>query len=189
MFKRLREMKLLGYARYGKSAESLEEQINILMDYGIEISDIFQERRSGLDGTRPVLSECLKELQDGDKLVVTRLNQLANSFNHLSQIKNNLEEKNAHLLVIKQGIDTAINNKIDIFVLMTAFCEFDMEVRVERQLEGILRAKQNGVKFGRKPVGQNTVSQIQEMYNNGESVGQISVKLALGRSTIYRLIK
>ena len=74
-------------------------------------------------------------------------------------------------------------------VLMTAFCEFDMEVRVEWQLEGILRAKQNGVKFGRKPVGQNTVSQIQEMYNNGESVGQISVKLALGRSTIYRLIK
>ena len=100
-----------------------------------------------------------------------------------------MEEKNAHLLVIKQGIDTAINSKIDIFVLMTAFCEFDMEVRVERQLEGILRAKQNGVKFGRKPVGQNTVSQIQEMYNNGESVGQISVKLAIGRSTIYRLIK
>ena len=40
---RLREMRLLGYARFGKSGESLEQQINILMDYGLEFSNIFQE--------------------------------------------------------------------------------------------------------------------------------------------------
>ncbi len=187
--KRLREMRLLGYARFGKSGENLEQQINILMDYGLEFSNIFQERRSSLDGTRPILSECLKMLQPGDKLVVTRLSQLVNSFMHLSQIKNYLEEQDAHLSAIKQGVDTANNSKIDIFALMTAFCEFDMEVRVERQLEGIFRAKQNGIKFGRKPVDKKIVSQVQDMYKNGESVGQISVKLALGRSTIYRLIK
>ena len=182
-------MQLIGYARNGRSGETLDKQVNDLMDYGIEINSIYKERRSELDGERPMLGECINSLNNNDIIVVTRLNQLANSFNHLNHIKNLLIKKEAHLKVIHQEIDTLSTKNINLFNLIGVFYEFEMDLRVERQLEGIQKAKINGVKFGRKPINIIIKKQIYDLYKDGFSVGQISVKLAVGRSTIYRLLK
>ena len=56
-------MKLIGYAREGRSSETLEQQVHCLMDYGLNIENIFKERRSSIDGNRPALSECIKSLE------------------------------------------------------------------------------------------------------------------------------
>ena len=104
-------MKLIGYAREGRSSETLEQQIHCLMDYGLNIEHIFKERRSSVDGNRPVLSECIKSLEVNDKLIVTRLNQIAKSVRHLEDIKNFLEVKNVDLVAIKQDLNTT--NKKD----------------------------------------------------------------------------
>ena len=95
-------MNLIGYAREGRSNETLEQQIHCLMDYGLKIENIFKERRSSIDGTRPVLSECIKSLEVNDKLVITRLNQIARSIRHLEDIKNFLEVKNVDLIAINR---------------------------------------------------------------------------------------
>jgi len=182
-------MNLIGYVREAKSRETLDYQIHSLMDHGLSIENIFKERRSSLDSERPALSECLNSLDKDDILIVTKLNQIASSVIHLSQIKNTLEEKEAHFRVLNQGIDTYNQITLDAFSMITLFSEFEMDLRVERQLEGIQKARKNGVKFGRKPINLEIKEKIQQLYNEGQSVGQISIKLAIGRSTIYRLLK
>lgn len=181
-------MKLIGYAREGRSSETLEQQVHCLMDYGLNIENIFKERRSSIDGNRPALSECIKSLEANDKLVITRLNQLARSIRHLEDIKNFLEVKNVDLIAIKQDLNTS-NKKMDFYNMVSLISEFEMDLRLERQLIGIQKAKNNGVKFGRKPIDDKVVKKIKQLFTEGMSIAQISLTLALGKSTIYRLIK
>ena len=181
-------MNYFGYARKGYSRETIDSQINSLMDYGLKIDEIYKERRSSLDGERPVLSECINSLNTNDYLVVTSLNQIAKSINHLVQIKNALEERNASLIVLKQGLNTTFKN-LDFYSVVTLFSEFEMDLRLERQLIGIKKAKDNGVKFGRKPIDTKIAIYVRKLFNEGLSVGQISLKLAIGKSTVYRLLK
>ena len=182
-------MEIYGYARDAKSGQSLDIQIQKLMDSGINIRKIFKDRRSGLDGERPELAECLQKMSKGDILVVTKIDRLARNILHLNQIKNTLESKNCDLIILDQGIDTSLDSKFGFFNLISVFNEFDMDIRVERQIEGIIKAKNNGVKFGRKPVETNIVRKILNLVEEGESVGQLSLKFGIGRSTIYRLLQ
>ena len=92
-------------------------------------------------------------------------------------------------IVINQGIDTSKKQHLDLFSMITVFSEFEMNLRLERQLEGIQKAKESGVKFGRKPIDYKVIQNVKKLFLDGMSVGQISIKLALGRSTIYRLLK
>ena len=181
-------MKLIGYVREGRSSETLEQQVYCLMDYGLNIENIFKERRSSIDGNRPALSECIKSLEANDKLVITRLNQLARSIRHLEDIKNFLEVKNVDLIAIKQDLNTS-NKKMDFYNMVSLISEFEMDLRLERQLIGIQKAKNNGVKFGRKPIDDKVVKKIKQLFTEGMSIAQISLTLALGKSTIYRLLK
>ena len=179
-------MKLIGYAREGRSSETLEQQVHCLMDYGLNIENIFKERRSSIDGNRPALSECIKSLESNDKLVITRLDQLARSIRHLEDIKNFLEVKNVDLIAIKQDLNTS-DKKMDFYNMVSLISEFEMDLRLERQLIGIQKAKNNGVKFGRKPIDDKVVKKIKQLFTEGMSIAQISLTLALGKSTIYRL--
>jgi DNA invertase Pin-like site-specific DNA recombinase len=182
-------MNLVGYAREGKSRETLDAQITSLMDHGLKLDNIFKERRSYLDGERPALSECINSLEPRDTLVVTSLNQIAKSITHLTQLKSSLEEIEVGFIVINQGIDTSKKQNLDLFSIITVFSEFEMDLRLERQLEGIQKAKNSGVRFGRKPIDNKVIQNVKKLFLDGMSVGQISIKLALGRSTIYRLLK
>ena len=181
-------MNIVGYARKGHSRESIESQIDSLLDYGLKIDSIFKERRSGLDGERPVLSDCINSLNSRDKLVVTRLSHIAKSISHLVQIKNTLEEKDVSLIIISQGLISS-SKDLDFYSMITLFSEFEMDLRLERQLIGVQKAKENGVKFGRKPIDNTVIQNVKKLFLEGLSVGQISLKLALGKSTIYRLLK
>ena len=181
-------MKFIGYVREGRSSETLEQQIHCLMDYGLNIENIFKERRSSIDGNRPALSECIKSLEANDKLVITRLNQLARSIRHLEDIKNFLEVKNVDLIAIKQDLNTS-NKKMDFYNMVSLISEFEMDLRLERQLIGIQKAKNKGIKFGRKPIDDKVVKKIKQLFTEGMSIAQISLTLALGKSTIYRLLK
>jgi DNA invertase Pin-like site-specific DNA recombinase len=181
-------MNFVGYARKSHSRETIESQIDTLLDYGLKIDSIFKERRSSLDEDRPVLSDCINSLNSSDKLVVTRLSQIANSISHLVQIKNTLEQKDVSLIIISQGLNSSSKN-LDFYSMITLFSEFEMDLRLERQLIGVQKAKENGVKFGRKPIDNKVIQTVKRLFLEGTSVGQISLKLALGKSTVYRLLK
>ena len=182
-------MNFVGYARKGHSRESIESQIDSLLDYGLKIDSIFKERRSGLDGERPVLSDCINSLNSRDKLVVTRLSHIAKSISHLVQIKNTLEEKDVSLIIISQGLISS-SKDLDFYSMITLFSEFEMDLRLERQLIGVQKAKENGVKFGRKRKYDDfQVAEVMKKKSEGEGLGTIAKSLGMTRSMVQRIVR
>ena len=86
-----------------------------------------------------------------DTLVVTRLDRLARSTLHLCQIAAELESERVDLRVLDQNIDTSDATGRLLFNMLGAIAQFETELRAERQMDGILKAKARGVKFGRSP--------------------------------------
>lgn len=143
-------MALVGYARVSSVGQSLEVQLEKLERYGCE--EVFAEKRSGLDVERPKLAECLRYIRKGDTLVISRIDRLARSAEHLLSLANQLETKGVTLKVLDQSIDTGDAAGRAFLGMLAVFAQFESDIRKERQMDGIAKAKQNGVKFGRKPV-------------------------------------
>ena len=139
-------MALVGYARVSSVGQSLEVQLDKL-----RLCDkIYQEKKSGAAGRRPRLEACLEYLREGDTLAVTRLDRLARSTLHLCQIAAELERKQVGLRVLDQSIDTDNATGRLLFNMLGAIAQFETEIRAERQMDGIQKAKERGVRFGRK---------------------------------------
>ena len=142
-------MAIVGYARVSSIGQSLDVQLDKLKADGCD--EIFKEKRSGVTADRPELKECRKYVRKGDLLVITKLDRLARSTFHLTQIAEELREKGAELIVLDQNIDTSTSVGKLLFNVLASIAEFETEIRKERQFDGIQKAKEKGVQFGRKP--------------------------------------
>ena len=98
-------MTLVGYARVSSVGQSLEVQHDKLNAAGCE--EIFSEKRSGLEADRPRLTECLRYVRKGDILVISRIDRLARSAEHLLSLIRQLEDKGVALKVLDQNLDTS----------------------------------------------------------------------------------
>ena len=157
LFRSRYKMALVGYARVSSVGQSLDVQLDKLRD----CDKIFQEKKSGTSDKRPKLQACLEYAREGDAVVVTRLDRLARSTLHLCQIADQLESKKVHLQVIDQNINTSDATGRLLFNMLSAIAQFETELRAERQADGIQKAKERGVTFGRKK--KLTTQQIGEM--------------------------
>ena len=181
-------MSKVGYARVSSTGQSLEVQLQKLNDCKCE--RIYKEKRSGRTAERPEFKACMNYLREGDTLVITKLDRLARSVAHLSQIAKEFEKEGINLIVLDQSIDTSTSTGRLLFNMLSAIAEFENDLRSERQIEGIVKAKQNGVKFGRPTkVTDEMKRQIIEKRSTGISIGIISKEFNLGEATIYRVLK
>ncbi len=139
-------MARVGYARVSSVGQSLQVQLDKLKP----CDKIFQEKKSASSGTRPSLQACLEYVREGDTLVVTRLDRLARSTLHLCQIAAALDRKQVNLQVLDQNIDTGDATGRLLFNMLGAIAQFETELRAERQMDGVQKAKERGVHFGRK---------------------------------------
>jgi DNA invertase Pin-like site-specific DNA recombinase len=180
-------MATVGYARVSSVGQSLDVQIDKLTDYGCE--EIFQEKRSGVTADRPALQECRKYIRKGDVLVITKLDRLARSTFHLTQIAEELREKGAELIVLDQNIDTSTPTGKLLFNVLASIAEFETEIRRERQIDGIAKAKENGVQFGRRPkLTSEQVQAMREKRENGVLIKQLMQEYSLSKASVYRLL-
>lgn len=144
-------MALIGYARGCSLGQSLDIQREKLAF----CDRLFEETVSGAAAFRPQLKACLDYVREGDALVATRPDRLARSTLHLCQIAEILAHKGVHLHVLDQNINTSDATGRLLFNMLGAIGQFETEIRAERQMEGILKAKKRGVKFGKpKPFRQ-----------------------------------
>lgn len=126
-------------------------------------------------------------LRDGDTLIITRLDRLARSVVHLSQVAEHFKNENINLVVTDQSIDTSTGRLM--FNMLATIAEFETDLRAERQLEGINKAKENGVKFGRP--SKRTVEIDLEIYiknQKGKGASKLAKTYGFGVSTIHRII-
>ena len=181
-------MSIIGYARVSSIGQSLTVQNDKLIAYGCE--KIYQEKVSGTTANRTKLKSCLNYLREGDKLVITKLDRLARSTFHLTQIAEDLRTRGIELIVIDQNIDTSTPTGKLLFNMLGSIAEFETEIRKERQLEGIAKAKEKGIKFGAKPkLSEQQVSQLKQDRESGILIKDLMAKYNLSKDSIYRMLR
>jgi DNA invertase Pin-like site-specific DNA recombinase len=150
---------------------------------------IFQEKKSGRTDNRPQLKLCLDYVRDGDVFIITKLDRLARSTRDLLNIVNTLESKGVTLQVLDQKIDTSTALGRMTLTILGVIAEFENDIRLERQADGIKNAISKGVKFGRKAT--LSPDQVQEMIalrKSGVMIKDLMEKFSLSKASVYRLM-
>ena len=180
-------MPRVGYARVSSTGQSLDVQLEKLSQ--AKCDRIYQEKRSGRTADRPEFQSCMNYLREGDTLVITRLDRLARSVVHLAQLTRRFQSEHIDLLVLDQSIDTSTSTGRLMFNMLASIAEFENDLRTERQAEGIAKAKENGVRFGRPSKLTDTRKQdIHSRRMAGATIGHLAKEFRLGEATIYRAL-
>jgi DNA invertase Pin-like site-specific DNA recombinase len=178
-------MALIGYARVSSVGQTLDVQLDKLK----QCDKIFQEKKSGAAGKQSQLTACLEYLREGDTLLVTRLDRLARSTLHLCQIAAELERKQVALQVLDQNINTSDATGRLLFNMLAAIAQFETEIRAERQMDGIQKAKEQGVKFGKsKKLNPQQVAELQSRRRGGVLIKTLMKEYGLSKVTVYRYL-
>lgn len=178
-------MATIGYARVSSSGQSLEVQLSKLA----HCDKIFEEKRSGSNMKREALARCMEYVREGDTLVITRLDRLARSINDLCHLAAELDRKKVALHIIDQQIDTSTASGRLMFNMLGVIAQFENELRAERQADGIKKAKEKGIKFGRhESLTQEQVLDMIRGRSEGNSIKHLMNRFGVGRSTIYRYL-
>lgn len=141
---------IVGYARVSTEDQNLDLQVQALEAQGC--ARIYQDHGvSGSCHTRPGLSQALENLSTGDTLVVWRLDRLGRSLSHLTQLLEELGQRQVGFHSITEHMDTASAGGRLIFHMMAALAEFERALISERTRAGMAAAKAVGKTLGRRP--------------------------------------
>ena len=176
----------VSYIRVSSSSQSLDVQREAVEKYGA--NKIFEEKVSGTSTQgRAKLKECLDFVREGDELVITRIDRLARSVLDLQLIVKELNDKGVNLTATEQPISTKDATSKCFLDMLGVFAELETNLRKERQLEGIAKAKEKGVyKGGKKKID---VARIKELKSEGLRVTAIAKEMGIHRDSVYRLLK
>lgn len=179
-------MALIGYARVSTTDQDTALQVQALKTAGCTV--IRQEKRSGTSTTgRRELASILEFIRSGDVLVVTRIDRLARSIGDLQAIIRELAAKGAKLKATEQPIDTSTAAGKAFLDMLGVFAEFETNLRRERQMEGIAKAKAKGVYKGRRPSIDSAA--VRKLRSEGVGPAEIARKLGIGRASVYRALE
>jgi len=181
---------LIGYARVSSKSQNIGPQVETLMRAGVTEEHLYQENASGTKRAGRTELEALlsRGIRRGDKLVITRLDRLARSMRDLQNIAHTLKEKEVHLVVTEQAIDTSTAEGRLFFNMLESIAEFETELRKARQREGIDAALMSGDSpFKGRPASINS-EQIKELSAQGMNPTAISKTLGIARSSVYRYL-
>jgi DNA invertase Pin-like site-specific DNA recombinase len=149
---------------------------------------IFAEQISSVV-ERPELAAALDYLRDDDTLVATKIDRLARSVPDLLDIVARAKAKGAKVEILNLGnLDPgSVNGKL-ILTVLGAIAAFEREMMLERQREGIARAKAEGRYKGRKPTARAKADQVRELAERGVSKVEIAKRLGMHRASVYRAL-
>lgn len=179
---------LIGYSRTStvEQEAGLEAQERDLKALGCQM--IFSEQVSSVAVKRPQLDAALSFARDGDMLVITKPDRLARSVKDLLNIVESLKQKNVGLRVLSMGLDTTGPEGKLMLTVLGAVAEFERDIMLTRQREGIAKAKALGRYKGRAPTARAKVDQIRAMSAKGMKKAQIARELGVGVRSVFRLL-
>lgn len=178
---------LVGYARTStvEQAAGYEAQIRDLQALGCE--EIFKEQVSSV-AERKELERALQYVRKGDVLIVTKLDRLARSMKHLLEIVDVIKGKGASIRILDMGLDTNSSTSELIMHMLGAVAQWERTRMLERQKEGIAKAKTEGKFKGRKPTARAKSAQIIELHKNGVAAAEIAHRLEICRASVYNVL-
>ena len=184
---------IIGYARVSTSGQDLSAQIKALQDAGAE--EILQDKKSGKDMDREGIQELLSKLQAGDTLIVTKMDRIARNVRQGLELIGELEGKGIELKVLNMPELSGTTGNL-VRTILFAVAEWEREMILERQREGIEIAKANG-KYANKPRKyhskhkgmESALKDLADRANNGLTVKEICEKYSVTRSSLYNKAK
>jgi DNA invertase Pin-like site-specific DNA recombinase len=177
--------RLFGYARVSGTDQDLTIQRERLQAAGCHVVRTEKVSGTSLKG-RTELASLLEFLREGDTLVVTRIDRLARSLKDLQDIIHDLKARGIAFRATEQPIDTSTPAGKAFLDMLGVFAEFETNLRRERQMEGIAKAKANGVYQGRKP--SIDPARIKALKDAGKGPAWIARELRVARSSVYRAL-
>jgi DNA invertase Pin-like site-specific DNA recombinase len=177
-----------GYARVSTKEQDLTVQIEALEAYGVARDCIRSEKASGTSTRgRDELKTLLSFIREGDELVITRIDRLARSLIDLQNIVATLKAKGVSLKATEQAVDTSSSAGKCFFDMLGVFAEFETNLRRERQMEGIAKAKAEGKYRGRRK--SVDADKIKQLHESGMTASKISKELKISRASVYRYLE
>lgn len=182
----------IGYARVSTKEQSLSLQVDALKKAGCE--KIHEEIASGAKTARPVLEEIMRNIREGDVLVIWKLDRLGRNLAHLVHLTNKLIEKKVGLISLNDPIDTSTAQGRMVFGIFATLAEFERELIRERTHAGLKSARARGRKGGRpKGFSQAAIEKAtiaEALYKNGSiPVKTIAEQLGISKTTLYLYLR
>ncbi len=182
----------IGYARVSTKDQSVLMQVEALKEAGC--TKIHEETVSGSKTARPVLDEIMRNLREGDTLVIWKLDRLGRNLAHLIQLTNTLMEKKVGLISLNDPIDTTTAQGRLVFGIFASLAEFERELIRERTQAGLKSARARGRKGGRpKGLTQEAIEKAtiaEALYKNGSiPVKKIAEQLGISKTTLYLYLR
>ncbi len=186
----------IGYVRVSTMEQSTGRQTDALAFEGIEIDKLFIEKVSAKDRNRPQLALCIDYAREGDTIYVHSIDRLARSLHDLEDIVRGLVSKGVTVHFIKGSMIYTKDNA-NPFSMMTLrilgiFAEFERDIMIERQREGIAYAKANGTKtgkpFGQQPLDMRLRDEALKLKSEGISNRKIALTMKISRPSVAKLL-
>jgi DNA invertase Pin-like site-specific DNA recombinase len=178
---------IVGYARTSTLDQiaGFEAQLRELASMGAE--KVFQEQVSSV-AARAQLDAALDFVREGDVFAVTKLDRLARSVPHLLTISERLRAKGVTLRVLNLGLDTSTATGRLMLTMLGAIGEFERSMMLERQREGIAKAKGEGKYKGRAPTARAKSADVLRLAAEGVGAAEIGRRLGIHRASVYRVL-
>lgn len=183
---------IIGYARTSTTDQlaGLEAQERDLLQAGAD--RIFREQISSIASSRPELEACIQFLREGDVLTVTKPDRLARSTAELLTIVGNLTKRGIGLIILSMGgekLDTRNPTSKLMLTILAGVATWEREIMLERQREGIAKAKIDGKYKGRHPSAKIQTAKIIEFAATGMTKEAIALACGIGVASVYRVLK
>ena len=181
------EGKIVGYARVSTTEQHLDCQQEQLEAAGC--SKIYSEKKSGVDAKRVELAKMMDFVREGDTVVCCKLDRIARSTHDLLNIVSELTAKGVTFKILNIDLDTGTPTGKLMLTMLGAIATFEREMMLERQREGISRAKAAGKYKGRVATARAKTAEVLELLHRGKTKEATAAVLGIGVASVYRIAK
>ncbi len=185
-------MRLLGYTRVSTTSQDAQLQLDALVKDGVQKRDVFADVTSGSRAAieRPGMKKLLEYAEDGDTIVVWRIDRLGRSMLDVLSTVKMLRERGVQIRSISDGIDPATTSGRLMLGMLASLAEYERELIVERVNAGIAVARDNGTRFGRPLSDPAVIDDKLQIATDARARGRTAEDAARlvgwSRATLYR---
>ncbi|MCJ1712539.1 recombinase family protein [Clavibacter michiganensis subsp. phaseoli] len=185
-------MRLLGYTRVSTTSQDAQLQLDALVKDGVQKRDVFADVTSGSRAAieRPGMKKLLEYAEDGDTIVVWRIDRLGRSMLDVLSTVKLLRERGVQIRSISDGIDPATTSGRLMLGMLASLAEYERELIVERVNAGIAVARDNGTRFGRPLSDPAVIADKLHIATDARARGRTAEDAARlvgwSRATLYR---
>ena len=183
-------MAKIGYARVSTQEQNEGRQLAAFEEQGVD--KVFIDKMSGKDTNRPELRKMLDYVREGDTLIVNEYSRLARSTQDLLSLVKQLTDKKVQVISLKENLDTSTPQGKLMLTVFAALAEFERELTLQRQREGIALAKEQGKYKGRQPIpfDEKQLHRECKKWVKGEQTAVDTMnKLGMKPNRFYRIAK